>query len=607
MIDLKYLIENDAFIVCSPLTADLFVSYCKDRGVEVSRQDLEEFERLQLLFPLARVRYPTIKNKVKYTDDGKGVQHLGKLKENEEWEGDVKEEYAYFEFSQKYAEGWIEEGLLWDPSSRPFAAWDTFRDERGYCHTESFYSVFQCYDVYHLISSTRMRVNINDYFNANTDFSQFVNKIKDFAAKLIPSLQRHRDQSEERVALYQALANRYFPQTQSDRRTITVTSQRSPYIGATGQEWDWNEYCKSWDAKTVLAVSNIEAEAIKKVYESLFVQAQILDPLAHWYDLLSFVAVQKKKTLKGHALLAQSLYAMTEMLRLFYQDVTEQEVPTLGDSLYLDKDGRYGKGVTGNELQMLEFVTNEYHLNPKPKLILVVEGDGEEEQIPRLAKSLGYPFPKLGIRLDNIRGVGNFTGNKRQERYGALEKFIDDNHSRQTIVFVLLDNEGRVQTIKERLVKTPSKFNPGRTIIKEDHIHLWDKTIEFDNFSHREIVWAMTKLSQGRYQFTEVDISWCEQEISAKKKDPLARIFKDKIGEDGPRFSKKALLKLLFDHIESSLEQEFDADGKGKRPIVQTLMKVIELAALNHQPVTRDIAEKNQASGYFGARVEEEI
>lgn len=297
---------------------------------------------------------------------------------------------------------------------------------------------------------------------------------------------------------------------------------------------------------------------------------------------------------------------MTEMLRLFYQDVTDQEVPTLGESLYLEKDKRYGKGVTGNELQMLEFVTNEYHLNSKPKLILVVEGDGEEEQILRLAKSLGYPFPKVGIRLDNIRGVGNFTGSKKQDKYGALEKFIDDNHSRQTIVFVLLDNEGRVRTIKERLVKTPSKFNPGRTIIKADHIRIWDKTIEFDNFSHDEIAQAMTKLSQGQYQFTEADISGCEQKIVAKKKDPLARIFKDRIGEDGPRFSKKALLKLLFDHIESSLEQEFDEDGKGKRPIVQILMKVIELAALNHQPVTRDIAEKNQASGYFGDKTEEE-
>ena len=101
------------------------------------------------------------------------------------------------------------------------------------------------------------------------------------------------------------------------------------------------------------------------------------------------------------------------------------------------------------EAEGFEFLTNEYHLNPKPKLILIVEGNGEEEQFPRLSKKLfGYSFSKLGIEVVNIRGVAGFTGRKGLDQYGALEKFIDYYWS-------LVNSEVDKQLkIKEELIST---------------------------------------------------------------------------------------------------------------------------------------------------------
>jgi hypothetical protein len=63
---------------------------------------------------------------------------------------------------------------------------------------------------------------------------------------------------------------------------------------------------------------------------------------------------------------------------------------------------------------------------------------------------------------------------------------------------------------------------------------------------------------------------------------------------------KPKLLQALFEFIIPGRESELDANGKPKRPIVQLLREVIELAARNHQPMSLDTWEKNQASGFFG-------
>ena len=62
-----------------------------------------------------------------------------------------------------------------------------------------------------------------------------------------------------------------------------------------------------------------EVERLQRIIAG---HAKHVDPLEKWYELVGFVAVSQKKKLEDDALLAQSLYSMEHMLRLFYEDLT---------------------------------------------------------------------------------------------------------------------------------------------------------------------------------------------------------------------------------------------------------------------------------------------
>jgi hypothetical protein len=164
-----------------------------------------------------------------------------------------------------------------------------------------------------------------------------------------------------------------------------------------------------------------------------------------------------------------------------------------------------------------------------------------------------------------------------------------------------LDKEGRVPQINDRLVKTHSKYHPSRTVTKEEYIYIWNKNIEFDNFSYAEIAQAMTKIGNNEYIFEAKDIEVCEKRLDAKEGNPLGKLFREKLGYD---MAKPKLLEILFNFIISDSENEFDSDGKAKRPGVQLMQKIVGLATRNYQPARLATWQKNQESGFLGDSIE---
>jgi hypothetical protein len=156
-----------------------------------------------------------------------------------------------------------------------------------------------------------------------------------------------------------------------------------------------------------------------------------------------------------------------------------------------------------------------------------------------------------------------------------------------------LDNEGRVPSIKEKLVSKSSRYFPSRTITKEEYIHLWNTNIEFDNFDCEEIAQSMTDLAKGKYTFSSKEIEECKESFG-KKGNPLQSLSKDKLNYS---ISKIDILEKLFDNIINS-----ESEDQQKKPIISVLEKIIELARNNSycQPISLDHWEKNQGSGFFG-------
>lgn len=590
--NLKYIVENEAFIVCPLLTVDRFIKYCKERGVKTSKDQLERFEGLGLFFPVARVRYPTVKKKVEYFGDGNRYRDLGPLEEGEEWSGEILEQYGSFAFTKEYAQPWMDAGLLWEPNSEAFQPWETFKDEDGEKRIESFYSIFQCYPLSALIKGLSLEVRAERWVSyGETEIDRFNKNTSDLAERLVSACREDGARGTKVARLCQVLSNRYFPSTQTDRRTLRLSHSGSY------RDWDWHEYIRQWDAQKVLEELELSTDELKRLQEVTALGAKHLDPLEKWYALVSFVSVEQKRRLKDGALLAQSLYSMEHMLRLFYEELTGETLPQPDESMGFTADRLYGEGVSQDELEYMELLTNRYHLNPRPKLLLVVEGEGEEEQFPRVMEELfGVRLPQVGIEVLNIGGIGGFTGDKKRDKRGALERLIDDYHARQTFVFVILDNEDRAEQVKERLVKRRSLHYPKRTVTNEEYVYLWEKSVEFDNFSYEEIARAMTGLCGEQYSFEAAEVADCEQRFG-RDGDPLSKLYKEKLEYGMP---KPELLKILCDAVLAAPDAEFVEEGTPKRPMVGVLQRVYDLARMNHQAVTRDIQRFNQGSGFLG-------
>jgi hypothetical protein len=590
-INLQYIIENEFYKTVPLVSANDFISYCKKRSIKISKEKLEKYEELGIFYPLARVEYPKIIIKVEYSENGKEYLELGILREGEEWSGDIEEEYSMFSFVDD-AKDWFKEDLLWEPTSRDFEKWDNFVDENGYTKIESYYSIFQCYNLLILEQQTKMSLNCMDWISYDDiEIDKIIKTITSHSSNIISKQKEQVSRNKIIPLICQVLSNRYFPLTQTDGRRIKVTLH-----GFRSDEWDWFEYCKKWEPEKILSDLEMNSEYIKDLQSQLLHQAFFIDPIEKWYELVDFISIEKKERLKDNALLAQTIYSTEKMVRFFYQDITGEDLPSPDETYGKWKEGFYGKGVVENKLQYLEFISNIYHINPKPNLILIVEGDGEEKQIPRLASEFfGINFSTMGINIMNLQGVGNFEGKKRDDKYGALEKLIDDYHNRQTFVFLILDNEGRVLKIKEKLVSKSSRYYPSRTITKDEYIHLWNTNIEFDNFTFEEIAQSMTDLAEGKYIFSSEEIEECKKSFG-KKGDPLKSLSKEKLNYE---ISKIDILGKLFDTI---INSGAEYEEQKEKPIISVLEKIIDLARNNSycQPNSLDHWKKNQESGFFG-------
>lgn len=544
MPNLGYLIDNGLFYTRPLLSMDYFIKYCNERGISTSKDQLLQFEKLGIFYPFARVRPPQM---VAWFW-GEQTRHLS------------------------------ETGALWQPSSLPFNTRKAPTvDEEGE-KVESYYSSFQVYSLFDLLTAIeRSRVKPEKWLTLE------MKDVKDLVeraarnAEFIFSQYRVRSRVDLAVSICQVISDRYHPYTKSDRRTISVITE---------EIFDWAEYRRNWNPKAILADIGIDEKTLKSVCYKIIRDRQELDPLEKWRELVNFISVEKKEKLKGHAQLAQSLYSMEQMLNMFHKELT-------GKGVYLyeqspeDRDSYYGADVTQNPLEYLEYLSNEYHLNPRPKLILIVEGDGEYNTFPKLAATrFRTPFPTLGIEIRKLGGIGGFK---------KLEKYIDSNHDKQALVFVVLDKEGNIEKIKEALIKKPSEFFPKRTVTRDEYIYLWNHSVELDNFTFEEIAQALTQHCENDYVFSAEDV---RAAYDKKRGNPLKDLVDEKTN-GRCSLDKVELLGSLFELILSSTQEEYEKTWV-HRPIIKLMDKIISLAIINSQPHYHDAWKEVQEAGFFG-------
>lgn len=579
------------------LSASRFVDYCKKRGVKIDERRLEKFEELGIFYPMLRIKHPRCKQKLKkvITETDTYTEPCGILQEGDKWDGDIEIYYAAFVYWKKeYVDSWINDGLVYIPSKETFQPWSNYRIEDDFQkQTETYYSIFQTLPLYMLTHLITFPIGIENLATwTQKEIKNWFKSAKQSAKSLVKSFQESEGVRDELAKLGQVLSSRYLPYAEKYEGMISLPQQDS---------FDWRQYRLDWNAKKVLDELGLTVEEVAHFYQLAEMEASKDDPLDRWSDLVQFVRKSKKEQLKDAALLAQTWRVLGRIINLFHRDLTGDFIYFYGKDIKT-KERIYGQGIPQNDLAFLEYVSNKFGVNPRPKLFLFVEGNGEVEHFPRLAVELfGINFSEIGIQIQNLHGVSGFEGNKRIDKYGAFEKLIEYYHDKQTIAFFILDDEGkRVKRVKQELITKASKEHSNRTITRNEYIKLWDKNVEFDNFTNKEIAEAMTKLSENRYLFTEDEIEDCRNRFGKSNQgDTLSRLYKDKCDYGS---NKIRLLGNLIDY--AVISPKFEVDGiEVVRPLVKTIEDVTYLAMRNYQPSRLESWKKTQNSEWLGHSV----
>ena len=173
----------------------------------------------------------------------------------------------------------------------------------------------------------------------------------------------------------------------------------------------------------------------------------------------------------------------------------------------------------GDVRKHLLYVVNQFDLNPQPKLVLFLEGETEHKAVEMIFKRYFKNHQgHYGIKIVKLGGVNNATGRKKEDRFQAIFRLLDYLHDEQTFTFLILDNENNSHKLKEVAESKPSIYGEKRLAVDKDHIYIWCKDFELDNFEDVEIATALNKISgTGNHSlFSKEEIA--TKELSFDKK-----------------------------------------------------------------------------------------
>lgn len=559
------ILKGNGIVTCPLLSMDKFISYCKERELPINKERVLRFEKLGIFSPIFRVQLPN-------EDEVSPI--ILPLNKNDQW----------------FQKGWAKD------TTRVPINYDVPNPKNR--NNEAYYSVFQIYHLKVILSSMTISLHLDSFLTAEkeVDWIRNASNWMKFAESSLESLSTH-EFRRAAALLCQYISDRYYPQTQGDQRIISVSQGNTsvdPWVHNYNYKWQWRDYSRKWDVKKVEKLFQLTPEKLRHAYEAFSSSQAFIDPLEKWYQLVQFVNVRERKNLKGDALQAETLRSGALMLRLLYKDLYSEELPPPNETVGQIINHIPEMEIRTDARRYLEFVSNRYHLNPQPKLVLFVEGQSEELAIRYIFEYYFGAHPgKYALEIVCLGGVDNATGSKKEDRFRAILRLVDYLHHHQTFTFLILDNEGYAKKLKNEAQKAKSTHHGKRFITRPEYIKIWKISFEFDNYSCSELASAMNIVAKGNAKFSCADIESCK-----KDKNPgsaLSSLYKQKTNYE--------LNKIKFN--EELIEAAFSKNTHKKpqnRPIIKTLERVEKLAIRNPLPTMHESWEKNQSSRYLGKK-----
>ncbi len=467
---LQDFIEGENYLQNSPMTTDKFIEYCKNLGIQTSKKELEYFEKEKLLFPIVRIERPVgEEERIKFKkDDGKEYWRPAK-NGLQKGETEIEQYKVKFYFSYGFSEhdknlllNWVQDGNLFDPSTKDFQSWNNFLGKQLEYDKQkivSFYSSFQIYWLEILNKSFSITLNLAgdeikvsspivliDNRQGHGSFSlakidDFVERLKEVAKKEpfkeFFDMEKKKEKLKEDYKEFDKflkflllVQSAYFPYAKSGGGTIQIT----------GDDKRWHETKRNFKLEIVLNKIDIKIEDVAGWCKILSDKAQNILGIkgGDWVQLWKNIAWRKKDELEERVRLGVEYLQWAVMLKRIIEEHLQKEILDIDEMSNIDTDDilqfdtekmnqyaeflranrnkRYSdneKNCYHNRYKRLFYLSNDFKLDYQTRVMVFVEGKTEETIFPEIfERYTGNKPENLGIEFFNIQGVNQFFGQK---------------------------------------------------------------------------------------------------------------------------------------------------------------------------------------------------
>ena len=558
----RAIVEDAAVLACPLLGTDAFIRFARDRALGIDRERLVRLERLGLFAPVFRVRTP-------------------------------KKPAAAFLIPPRRGNNWFTKRWAHDTTAVPHSHEVPAHPDRT---REGYYSVFQVDHLHLVLTGLTLHVRLDGYLDrdagAPIDWQSCGDRWMEYA-NVFAAGERVHHHRRAVALLCQHISNRYFPETQTDMRSIQIrrASSSDRWIVIHAPNWDWDREARHWDPRKTEKLFDLTPANLRNAYEGLAIDQTFHDPIERGYQLTQFISVHERRKLKGDALRAETMRAGAHMLRLLYRDLYGKELPHPNEVAGSMRDHVPELEVRRDVRRHLEFVANRFGVNPQPRLSLIVEGPSEEAAVTRIFEVYYGAHPgTYGIEIIALGGVDTATGSKKSDRFGAIIRLIDYLHHHQTFAFLILDNENYAARLKAKATEAKSIHRQRRYVTRPEYIRIWRDSFEFDNFSCTEIAAALTQFARGTATFATREVAQAKRKPNSGAE--LKALYEQKANYG---LKKVELARILVDNMLSPTTRR----NIETRPIIRTLNRVERLAVRNHLPTTQRTRDANQTSRFL--------
>jgi hypothetical protein len=277
------------------------------------------------------------------------------------------------------------------------------------------------------------------------------------------------------IKLLIRLQARYWPLVHG-RGTLLIDPATNDHVSALDREY------RTATAEDVRAQLGITSDEIRALYEWLARRARATDPVQDLYRLLRLEPRSRRERRHGIARRTLDWLDAAVMLRRFLRELTGElppDVDQIGDA------PQKPRALRGDRRE-LQAALRAACLYPH-KLHLVVEGPTEVRLVRRLFEAFHGPWEGSGIVMTDL------GGDKLKGSRPMLEGFA----IYAEVIALLLDDENEAKRITEALARDG--------VLVEQHVKLWDKSLEEDNFSAGELIDMVREL--GRHAGVKLDLA----------------------------------------------------------------------------------------------------